>query len=120
VPQARLTGYQPRALPAGAWPLEDICALRETPKVAKDHTISLAGRSYTLPREPNLVAFTVELRIRPGEAVRVWQDDTLIVELPYGEPTPRTRSRSTRCWSGSCHGSRPRAPSGAEPRGRWL
>ena len=86
VPQARLAGYQPRALPAGARPLQDICALRETRKVAKDHTISLDGRTYTLPREPNLVAFTVELRIRPGQTVRVWHNDQLIVELPYGAP----------------------------------
>jgi transposase InsO family protein len=85
-PQARLGDYRPRALPAGARPLGDICALRETRKVAKDHTISLDGRTFTLPREPNLVAFTVELRIRPGQTVRVWHDEQLIVELPYGAP----------------------------------
>ena len=90
VPQARLAGYAPRALPAGARPLQDICALRETRKVAKDHTISLDGRTYTLPREPNLVAFTVELRIRPGQWVRVWHQDRLIAELPYGVPSPST------------------------------
>jgi hypothetical protein len=86
VPQARLAGYQPRPLPATARPLPDICALRETRKVAKDHTVSLDGRLYTLPREPNLVAFTVELRIRPGEWVRVWHNDHLIAQLPYGAP----------------------------------
>lgn len=86
VPQARLADYQPRALAAGARPLGDICALRETRKVAKDHTVSLEGHLYTLPREPNLVAFTVELRIRPGATVRVWHQDQLITELPYGGP----------------------------------
>jgi len=84
VPAARLVGYEPRALPAGARPLGDICALRETRKVTKDHAVSLAGVRYQLPREPNLVAFTVELRIRPGQTVRVWHDDRLIVELPHG------------------------------------
>jgi transposase InsO family protein len=84
VPAARLAGYQPRALPAGMRPLADVCALRETRKVAKDHTISLDGVTYTLPREPNLVAFTVELRIRPGQTVRVWHDDQLRAELPHG------------------------------------
>jgi transposase InsO family protein len=88
VPYARLGAYAPRALPAGARPLGDICALRETRKVAKDHTISLDGRPYTLPREPNLVAFTVELRIRPGQTVRVWHGEQFIVELPYGAPPP--------------------------------
>jgi transposase InsO family protein len=86
VPQARLAGYAPRGLPAGARPLKDICARRETRKVAKDHTVSLDGHLYTLPREPNLVAFTVELRIRPGATVRVWHEDQFIAELPYGGP----------------------------------
>jgi transposase InsO family protein len=86
VPHTRLAAYQPRALPAGARPLGDICALRETRKVAKDHTVSLDGHLYTLPREPNLVAFTVELRIRPGATVRVWHQDQFIAELPYGGP----------------------------------
>jgi transposase InsO family protein len=84
VPAARLVGYEPRALPAGARPLADICALLETRKVTKDHAVSLAGVRYQLPREPNLVAFTVELRIRPGQTVRVWHADQLIVELPHG------------------------------------
>ena len=87
VPAARLVGYEPRALPTGARPLGDICALRETRKVTKDHGISLAGVRYQLPPEPNLVAFTVELRIRPGQTVRVWHDDRLIVELPHGGPS---------------------------------
>jgi transposase InsO family protein len=86
VPQARLQGYQPRVLPAGTRPLGDICALREFRKVAKDHTVSLDGHLYTLPREPNLVACTVELRLRPGATVRVWHQDQFITELPYGGP----------------------------------
>ncbi|MFL5003715.1 MAG: hypothetical protein ACJ8DY_25320, partial [Xanthobacteraceae bacterium] len=49
--------------------------------------ISLAGVRYQLPPEPNLVAFTVELRIRPGQTVRVWHADRLIVELPHGAPS---------------------------------
>ncbi len=76
----------PRPLPLGARPIGAICALRETRKVAKDHTFSLDGHLYTLPREPNLVAFTVELRVRPGETVRVWHNDQFISELPYGGP----------------------------------
>ena len=84
VPAARLRGYEPRELPAGARPLADICALLETRKVSKDHAVSLEGVRYQLPREPNLVAFTVELRIRPGQTVRVWSADQLIVELPHG------------------------------------
>jgi hypothetical protein len=88
-PATRLAGYVPRALAAGARPLRDICALRETRKVAKDHTVSLDGVSYVLPREPNLVAFTVELRIRPGQTVRVWHHDRLVAELPHGGPPPR-------------------------------
>jgi transposase InsO family protein len=86
VPAARLAGYVPRALPSGARPLPDICTLLETRKVAKDHTVSYAGHAYTLPREPNLVAFTVELRIRPGATVRVWHHDQFIVELPWAGP----------------------------------
>lgn len=85
-PASRLAGFHPRALPAGARPLEDICALLDTRKVAKDHTISFDGLSYTLPREPNLVAFTVELRIRPGRTLRVWYRDQLIAELAHGIP----------------------------------
>lgn len=90
-PAARLLGHTPRSLPSGAPPLQDICALRETRKVAKDHTISLDGVSYALPREPNLVAFTVELRIRPGQTVRVWHHDRLVAELPHGRPPQRDR-----------------------------
>ncbi len=88
VPGARLQAHRPRALPAGARPLGDICALLETRKVAKDHTISLAGRTYALPREPNRVAFTVEVRIRPGQTVRRWHADQFIVELLHGGTPP--------------------------------
>ncbi len=88
VPAARLAGHAPRPLPAGARPLGDVCALRQTRKVARDHTISLDGVSYTLPREPNLVAFTVELRVRPGQTVRVWHADRLAAEFPHGAPPP--------------------------------
>jgi transposase InsO family protein len=87
-PAERLAGHTPRPLPPGARPLPDICALRETRKVAKDHTVSLGGVSYTLPREPNLVAFTVELRIRPGQAVRVWHADRPVAAFPHGAPPP--------------------------------
>ena len=89
VPAARLAGHQPRPLPTGARPLGDICALRETRKVAKDHTISLDGLTYALPREPNLVAFTVEVRIRPGQTVRIWHADRLVTELPHGRAKPQ-------------------------------
>jgi transposase InsO family protein len=85
-PATRLLGHIPRPLPTGARPLTDICALRETRKVARDHTISLDGRTYALPREPNLVAFTVEARIRPGQSVRIWHADRLVADLPYGGP----------------------------------
>jgi hypothetical protein len=88
-PAARLLGHAPRTLPAGARPLRDICALLETRKVAKDHTISLDGITYALPREPNLVAFKVEVRVRPGQTVRIWHADRLVAELPHGEPKPQ-------------------------------
>ena len=58
-------------------------------KVARDHTVSLDGVSYSLPREPNLVAFTVELRVRPGQTVRVWHADRLVAEPPHGGPAPQ-------------------------------
>lgn len=87
-PASRLAGYVPQPLPTGALPLEDICALRETRKVAKDHTFSLDGVHYTLPSSPNLVAFTVELRVRTGQSVRVWHGGQLAADLPHGsQPT---------------------------------
>jgi hypothetical protein len=52
--------------------------------VPTGHAISLDGIRYPLPREPNRVAFTVELRIRPGQTVRVWHAARLIVERPHG------------------------------------
>jgi transposase len=88
-PAARLAGHARRPLPAGARPLGDVCALLQTRKVARDHTVSLDGVSYSLPREPNLVAFTVELRVRPGQTVRVWHADRLVAELPHGGPAPQ-------------------------------
>jgi hypothetical protein len=88
VPAARLAGSEPRALLAAARPLADLGALRAERKGAKDHPCSLDGQRYTLPREPNLVAFTVELRIRPGPTVRVWHHDQCIAELPHGETPP--------------------------------
>lgn len=87
-PATRLGGHRPRRLPVHARPLQDICALLETRKVNKDHSISIGGVSYVLPREPNLVAFTVEVRIRPGQTVRVWYQDRFIAELAHGDPTP--------------------------------
>jgi transposase InsO family protein len=87
-PNARLVGHTPRPLPTGALPLPDICALRETRKVAKDHTVSLEGLHYPLPREPNRVDFTVELRIRPGQTVRIWHHQQLVCELPHEGPPP--------------------------------
>ena len=68
----RDTGCTPaeRMEPSAARPLEgspdDIFCLKEERKVAKDHTISLDGVSYTLPSEPVLVAFKVQLHIHPG------------------------------------------------------
>lgn len=88
VPAARLEGHTPKPLPTGSRPLRDICSLLQTRKVAKDHTFSLDGVTYQLPHEPNLVAFTVELRIRPGATIRVWHDDRQVAELPHGDPTP--------------------------------
>lgn len=39
--------------------------------------------SYTLPSEPCLVAFKVQLHIHPGERLRVWHGGRLVVELPH-------------------------------------
>ena len=62
---------------------EDIFCLKEERKVAKDHTITLDGVTYTLPSEPCLVAFKVQLHIHPGERLRVWHGGQLVVELPH-------------------------------------
>lgn len=85
----RDTGCTPseRLQPTVTRPLEgdpdDIFCLKEERKVAKDHTISLDGVTYTLPSEPCLVAFRVQLHIHPGERLRVWHGGRLVAELPH-------------------------------------
>jgi transposase len=85
----RDTGCTPaeRLQPSVARPLDgnpdDIFCLKEERKVAKDHTITLDGVSYTLPSEPCLVAFKVQLHIHPGEKLRVWHAGSLVAELPH-------------------------------------
>jgi len=85
----RDTGCTPaeRLQPSVARPLEgnpdDIFCLKEERKVAKDHTITLDGVSYTLPSEPCLVAFKVQLHIHPGERLWVWHAGSLVAELPH-------------------------------------
>lgn len=85
----RDTGATPaeRRTPSATRPLQgdpdDIFCLKEERKVAKDHTISLDGVTYTLPSEPCLVAFKVQLHIHPGERLRVWHGGRLITELPH-------------------------------------
>lgn len=85
----RDTGCTPaeRLQPSAARPLEgspdDIFCLKQERKVAKDHTISLGGVTYTLPSDPVLVAFKVQLHIHPGERLRVWYGDQLVAELPH-------------------------------------
>ncbi len=67
----RDTGCTPaeRLEPSAARPLEgspdDIFCLKEERKVAKDHTISLAGVTYTLPSDPVLVASRRLVRAAP-------------------------------------------------------
>ena len=51
--------------------------------MAKDHSITLDGVSYTLPSEPCLVAFKVQLHTHPGEKLRVWHAGCLAAELPH-------------------------------------
>jgi transposase len=63
--------------------LDDIFCLKEERKVAKDHSITLDGVSYTLPSEPCLVAFKVQLHVHPGERLRVWHAGRLVAELPH-------------------------------------
>ncbi len=85
----RDTGCTPqeRLLPSASRPLEgnpdDRFCLKEERKVAKDHTISLDGVTYTLPSEPCLVAFKVHLHIHPGDRLRVWHGGQLVAELPH-------------------------------------
>ncbi len=87
----RDTGCTPeeRLSPSAARPLEgspdDVFCLKEERKVAKDHTISLDGVTYTLPSEPCLVAFKVQLHIHPGERLRVWHGGRLVAELPHAD-----------------------------------
>jgi transposase InsO family protein len=85
----RDTGCTPaeRMEPSATRPLEghpdDVFCLKEERKVAKDHTISLDGVTYTLPSEPVLVAFKVQLHIHPGERLRVWHGGQFVAELPH-------------------------------------
>jgi hypothetical protein len=85
----RTTGCTPaqRLQPSVTRPLEgnadDIFCLKEERKVAKNHTITLDGVTYTLPSEPCLVAFKVQLHIHPGERIRVWHGGGLVAELPH-------------------------------------
>jgi transposase InsO family protein len=85
----RGTGCTPvqRLEPSVVCPLEgtpdDVFCLKEERKVAKDHTFSLGGVTYTLPSEPCLVAFKVQLHIHPGERIRVWHRGHLVAELPH-------------------------------------
>jgi putative transposase len=63
--------------------LDDIFCLKDERKVAKDHSFTLDGITYTLPEEPCLVAFKVHLHIHPGERIRVFHRGRLITELPH-------------------------------------
>ena len=89
----RATGCTPvqRLQPSVTRPLEgnaaDIFCLKEERKVAKDHTITLDGVTYTLPSEPCLVAFKVQLHIHPGEQIRVWHGGALVAEMPHIDKT---------------------------------
>lgn len=79
-PAERLEPSVTRTLEGGS---DDIFCLKEERKVAKDHTFTLNGVTYTLPREPCLVAFKVQLHIHPGERIRVWHGGRLVAELPH-------------------------------------
>jgi len=79
-PAERLEPCVTRTLEGGS---DDIFCLKEERKVAKDHTFTLNGVTYTLPREPCLVAFKVQLHIHPGERIRVWHGGRLVAELPH-------------------------------------
>ena len=78
-PAQRLQPSVTRPLQGNA---DDIFCLKEERKVAKDHTITLDGVTYTLPSEPCLVAFKVQLHIHPAERIRVWHGGALVAELP--------------------------------------
>lgn len=85
----RGTGCTPaeRLQPNATRPLEgnldDIFCLKNERKVAKDNSFTLDGVTYTLPSEPCLVAFKVQLHIHPGERIRVWHGGRLAAELPH-------------------------------------
>ena len=79
-PAERLTPSATRPLEGSA---DDVFCLKDERKVAKDHTISLSGVTYTLPNDPVLVAFKVQLHIHPGERLRVWHGGRLVAELPH-------------------------------------
>jgi transposase InsO family protein len=85
----RDTGCPPesRLQPSATRPLEgspdDVFCLKAERKVAKDHTISLDSVTYTLPSDPVLVAFKVQLHIHPGDRRRVWHGGRLVAELPH-------------------------------------
>jgi len=79
-PAERLSPSLARSLEGDS---EDIFCLKDERKVAKDHTFTLAGVTYTLPPEPCLVAFKVQLHIHPGERLRVWHGGRLVAELPH-------------------------------------
>jgi len=79
-PAERLSPSLARSLKGDS---EDIFCLKDERKVAKDHTFTLAGVTYTLPPEPCLVAFKVQLHIHPGERVRVWHAGKMVAELPH-------------------------------------
>ena len=79
-PLERLEPGVTRSLEDG---VDDVFCLKEERKVAKDHTFTLNGVTYTLPREPCLVAFKVQLHIHPGERIRVWHGGSLVAELPH-------------------------------------
>lgn len=91
----RDTGCTPaqRLQPSVTRPVEgnpdDLFCLKEERKVAKDHTITLDGVTYTLPPEPCLVAFKVQLHIHPGERLRVWHGSALVAELPHHDKARR-------------------------------
>lgn len=76
-----------RFKPSVTCPLEgnadDVFCLKDERKVAKDHTFTLGGVTYTLPNEPCLVAFKVQLHIHPGDRIRVWHRGHLVAELPH-------------------------------------
>jgi hypothetical protein len=84
-PVERLSPSVARTLEGSA---DDIFCLREERKVAKDHTFTLDGVTYTLPHEPCLVA---EL---PHEDKGRQRDAPLIVEQVMEDILPATQKRT--------------------------